>query len=127
MEPEEDEHLLAWVYHRSLTTAETDTRRLRWKNAKALRLTIEYSEREAKKLEEENAWLTKMKWEHDRDVRRMEGLIILSNSDSDYSGTSSSDPPPTTDGYSYAGDPKGQIADKEVVICPSLSPYAKFI
>ncbi|KAE8821710.1 Phosphorylated carbohydrates phosphatase [Hordeum vulgare] len=123
MELEKDERLLAWVYHRSLTTAETDTRRLRWKNAKALRLAIEYSEREAKELEEENVRLTKMKREQDRVVPRMKGLIILSDSDSDDSCTLSSDPPPTTDGYSCASDPKGQMADEEVVICPpSLSP-----
>ncbi|KAE8771148.1 Phosphorylated carbohydrates phosphatase [Hordeum vulgare] len=54
-EPNEDEHLLAWVYRWSLTTAETDARLLRRKNAKALRLVIEQFKREAKELVEEKA------------------------------------------------------------------------
>ena len=47
MELDEDERLLTWVYRRSLTTVETDARRLRWKNTKALRIAIEQFEREA--------------------------------------------------------------------------------
>ena len=47
-EPDEDARLLERVYRRSLTTAETDARRLRRKNAKALRLAIEQLECEAK-------------------------------------------------------------------------------
>ena len=46
-EPDEDERLLAWVYRRSLTTAKTDARRFRWKNAKVIWLAIEQSEHEA--------------------------------------------------------------------------------
>ena len=41
--------LLASVIRRSLTTAETDARRLRRKNANTLRLAIELSKREATK------------------------------------------------------------------------------
>ena len=46
-EPDEDAWLLDWVYRRLLATAETDGRRLHRKNAKALWITIEQSEREA--------------------------------------------------------------------------------
>jgi hypothetical protein len=45
--PDEEECLLRWMYHRSLTTAETDAGWLRRINAKQLRLGIEQSEREA--------------------------------------------------------------------------------
>ena len=45
--PDEDERLIQWVYCRSLTTAETDARRLRRINAKQLRIGIEQSELEA--------------------------------------------------------------------------------
>ncbi|KAE8782064.1 Phosphorylated carbohydrates phosphatase [Hordeum vulgare] len=45
-EPDEDVRLVKWVYRRSLTTVEMDARRLRRKNAKALRIAIEQSERE---------------------------------------------------------------------------------
>ena len=48
-QPNEEERLLLWVYPRSLMTIETDARRLRLKNATALWLVIEQSEREAKK------------------------------------------------------------------------------
>ncbi|KAE8778824.1 Phosphorylated carbohydrates phosphatase [Hordeum vulgare] len=109
-EPEEDKRLLAWVCRRSLTTVEIDTQRLQRKNAKALQLAIEQSEREAKELAGEKARLVKMKREQDRVVLRMKGLIILSGSDSNDSdsGTLSSDPPPATNGYSCADDPKGK-------------------
>ncbi|KAE8771117.1 Phosphorylated carbohydrates phosphatase [Hordeum vulgare] len=113
IEPDEDECLLAWVYRRSLTTAETNTPRLRRKKAKALRLSIEQSEHEAKEAAKEKVRLAKMKWEEDRAVHRMNGLIVLSDSDSgdDNNGTSScddQDPSPAADGYSYAGDPRGK-------------------
>ncbi|KAE8806502.1 hypothetical protein D1007_17312 [Hordeum vulgare] len=45
-----DAHLTS-VLRRSLTTAETDVRRLLHKNAKALRLVMEVSEREVNKEE----------------------------------------------------------------------------
>jgi hypothetical protein len=47
-EPNEDERLLAWVYSRSLTTAETDGRHLLRKNVKALALP--FSSRSARRL-----------------------------------------------------------------------------
>ena len=48
------------VMQRSLTTAETDVRRLRRKNAKALRIAIEQSEREASEAAAEAARLAKL-------------------------------------------------------------------
>jgi hypothetical protein len=42
---DDEDHLLAWVCRRSLITAESDVRRLRRKNAAALRIAIEESER----------------------------------------------------------------------------------
>jgi hypothetical protein len=60
-DPDEDARLLAWVYCRSLTTAETDARRLRRKNAKALRLAIEQSEREVTEAAVEAARMAKLK------------------------------------------------------------------
>ncbi|KAE8799822.1 Phosphorylated carbohydrates phosphatase [Hordeum vulgare] len=111
MEPDEDERLLAWVYRQSLTTAETDYRCLRWKNVRVLQLAIEQSKREAKELTEEKARLAKMKREHDMVIRRVDFLIVLTDTDSDDgdSGTSSSDdqdPPPAVDGYKCVGDPR---------------------
>ncbi|KAE8784468.1 Phosphorylated carbohydrates phosphatase [Hordeum vulgare] len=57
-ESDEDVRLLEWVYLRSLTTTETNVWRLRRKNAKALCIAIEHSEREAA----EAARLAKLKW-----------------------------------------------------------------
>ncbi|KAE8785196.1 Phosphorylated carbohydrates phosphatase [Hordeum vulgare] len=109
-EPDKDERLLAWVYLGSLTTAETSVRHLRQKNAKAFQLAIEQSEREAKELAEEKARLAKMKREQDRVVRRMNGLIVFLDSDSDdgNNDTSPFDPPPATNGYNCADDPQGK-------------------
>ncbi|KAE8796785.1 Phosphorylated carbohydrates phosphatase [Hordeum vulgare] len=111
--PDEDERLLAWVYRRSLMTAETDAQHLRRKNAKELRLAIKQSEREAKEATEEKARLARLKREQDRVVRRMKGLIILSDDDSDGSDNDNSssddqDPPPAADNDNCAGDPKGK-------------------
>ncbi|KAE8814678.1 Phosphorylated carbohydrates phosphatase [Hordeum vulgare] len=102
-EPGNDECLLALVYRRSLTTVETHARRLR-RNAKALRLAIEQSEREAKKLAKEKARLMKMKWGQGRPS---DGRPHRPLDDGD-KGTSSSDPPPVVDSYSCVGDPKGR-------------------
>lgn len=108
-EPDEDERLLAWVYRRSLTTAETDARRLRRKNTKALRLAIEQSEREAKEKATEAARLAKLKRQQDQAVRRLKGLIILSSCDDDgATSDDSDDPPPAADAYNWAGDQKGK-------------------
>ena len=88
-----------------------DARHLRRKNVKALRLAIEQSEREAKEAAAEKARVARLKREQDRAVRRMKGLIVLSDSDDGDSSTSSSDdqdPPPATDAYRYAGDRKGK-------------------
>ncbi|KAE8771031.1 Phosphorylated carbohydrates phosphatase [Hordeum vulgare] len=58
--PDEDVRLLEWVYRRSLTTAEPDERRLCRKNAKALRIAIEQSERDAMEEVAEAAQLAKL-------------------------------------------------------------------
>ena len=102
--PDEEKRLLAWVNCRSLTTAEIDARRLRRKNAKALRLAIEQSEREALEKAKEAARLAKLRRQQDRAVQRLKGLVIVSSSSSD----ESDDPPPAADGYNYAGDQKGK-------------------
>ena len=78
-----DDQFLVVVLHCSLTTAETNSWRLHRKNAKALRLAIEQSEREAKEAATEKARVARLKREQDRAVRRMKGLIVLSDSDSD--------------------------------------------
>ena len=62
---------------------EMDARRLRRKNAKALRIAIEQSERKAAEAAAEAARLAKLKRQQDREVRRLKGLVILSDSDSD--------------------------------------------
>ena len=91
---------------RSLTTAETDARRLGRKNAKALRLAIEQSEREAKEAAAEKVRVARLKREQDRAVRRMKGLIVLE--DSCTFSSDDQDPPPAADAYSCAGDRKGK-------------------
>ncbi|KAE8817281.1 Phosphorylated carbohydrates phosphatase [Hordeum vulgare] len=124
VKPEEDELLLAWVYHESLRTAETNARRLQQKKAKALRLGIEQSEREAKELVKEKARLMKMKREQDRVVRRINGLIVLSDSDSDDGDkdTSSPDTPPVADDYNYSNDPKGKGPARKWRSAPTPPP-----
>ena len=101
------------MYRRSLTTAETDARRLRRKNAKALRLAIEQSKREEKEAAAEKARVVRVEREQDRAVRWMKGFIVHSDSNSDGgdSYTSSSDDqdtPPAADAYRCAGDRKGK-------------------
>ena len=106
--PDEEEHLLQWVYRRSLTTVETDARRLQRINAKQLRLGIEQSEREAAAAAEA-ARVAKLKRKQDRVVRRLQGYIVISDSSSsDGSDGSDVDPPPAADSYSCAGDRKGK-------------------
>lgn len=101
--PDEEERLLQWVYRRSLTTAETDARRIRRINAKQLQLGIEQSEREA-------ARVAKLKRKQDRIVRRLQGYIVISSSDGSDSDGSDVDPPPAADAYSSAdaGRAKGR-------------------
>ncbi|KAE8818345.1 Phosphorylated carbohydrates phosphatase [Hordeum vulgare] len=111
--PDEDVRLLAWVYRRSLMMADTDAQRFRQKNAEALRLAIEQSEREAKEVATEAARITKLKRGQDGAVRRRKGLVILCDSDDedDDNCTSSShdqDPPQAVDGYSWAAERKGK-------------------
>ncbi|KAE8812575.1 Phosphorylated carbohydrates phosphatase [Hordeum vulgare] len=114
VEPDKEECHLAWVCRRSLAAVETGTRCLRWKNAKALRLAIEQSEREAKEAAKEKARLSWWKREQDRAVRRMKGFIVLSDDDSDDNDNDNSpdddqDPSPAADGYSCASDLKAKF------------------
>ncbi|KAE8782534.1 Bifunctional dihydroflavonol 4-reductase/flavanone 4-reductase [Hordeum vulgare] len=87
----------------------TDARHLRRKNAKALRLAIENSERNAKEAAMEASRIANLKLERDRVVNRIEGLIVLFDSDDEDRGSCTSsdneqDPPPTINGYSCADD-----------------------
>ncbi|KAE8777005.1 Phosphorylated carbohydrates phosphatase [Hordeum vulgare] len=100
--PDEDAWLLEWFYFRALTTAETDARWFRQKNVKVLRIAIEFFTAEAAA---EEARLAKLKWEHDREVWRLKGLVMLSDDD-DVDHGSSSDSPPSVDSYSCTGDQK---------------------
>ncbi|KAE8784107.1 Phosphorylated carbohydrates phosphatase [Hordeum vulgare] len=102
--PDEDGCLLAWVYRLSLTTTETDTPRIQQKNATALRLAIEQSERRVKEAATETVRVAKLKREKDRAVRRMKGLMVPSDSDDEAappSTTTKTPPPPVTDEYGY--------------------------
>ncbi|KAE8792905.1 Bifunctional dihydroflavonol 4-reductase/flavanone 4-reductase [Hordeum vulgare] len=92
---------------------EADTCRLRRKNAKALRLTIEKSERGTKDAAEEVYRYAEPKRQQDRAARPLKELNVLSDFDSDdgddHSSTSDDgdqDPLPARDAYSRAGDPK---------------------
>ncbi|KAE8810921.1 Phosphorylated carbohydrates phosphatase [Hordeum vulgare] len=110
---DEDARLLGWVYCRSLTTAEAEARMLRWKNANVLWIAIEQSEREAAEAATELSWLVKLKQLYDREVRRLKGLVILSNTshdddEHDSSWDDSNDPPPVTSAYTCANDRKGK-------------------
>ncbi|KAE8782914.1 Bifunctional dihydroflavonol 4-reductase/flavanone 4-reductase [Hordeum vulgare] len=65
-------------------TTDTDARRLRQKNAKALRLVIEQSKRDTMEKAREAARLAKLKRQQDQAFRRLKGLIILSSSDGEH-------------------------------------------
>ncbi|KAE8804498.1 Phosphorylated carbohydrates phosphatase [Hordeum vulgare] len=93
--PDEDELLLALIYPRSLTSAQTNARRLRRKNAKALRLAIKQSEREPKEKATEAPRLEKLKRQQGLAVRWLKWLIVLSSFSDDHIALSddSNDPP----------------------------------
>lgn len=96
-----EDQLLATVLCRSLTSTEMDARRLRYKKAKALRLTIEHSKREAKAdavAKAKAAWLAKAQ---ECAVRRMAD-IISSDEDSNFSDNSH------MKGYSRTAGRKGK-------------------
>ena len=98
-EHDEDQQLLVWIYRRTLCG----------KNAKALRLAIELSEREALEKAKEAARLAKLRRQQDQVVQHLKGLVIVDSSDDDDSSSDESDaPPPADDGYNYAGDQKGK-------------------
>ncbi|KAE8781721.1 hypothetical protein D1007_44996 [Hordeum vulgare] len=70
---------------------------------------IEQPEREAKEADQ----VAKLKREQDRTVRRMKGLLLLSNSnyedgDNCASSFDDQDPPPSVDGYSCPRNRKGK-------------------
>ncbi|KAE8792903.1 Phosphorylated carbohydrates phosphatase [Hordeum vulgare] len=95
---------------------EADTCRLRWKNAKALLLTIEQSEREMKDAAEEFYRYAESKRQQDRAAHRLKEVIVLSDFDSDdgddHSSTSDDDdqdPLPARDAYSRPSDPKCKV------------------
>ena len=74
--PNEDKRLLTWVNRRSLTTAEMGARRLRRKNAKALRLGLEQSTSE---ITERAAIAMKLKRHQYCVIRRSMGYIVSSS------------------------------------------------
>ena len=94
---------LVSVLRHSLTTAETDTQRLCRKNAKALRLAIELSKREATK--EAAAKAARHAKEQDRLLRRLSSMSYSSDSDMMDGSTSNSDgdTPPHADAYTEEG------------------------
>lgn len=104
--PSEKERLLALVYHRSLTMAKKDTRRLRRKSVKALRRGLEQSAREAP----EAARAAKLKRQQDRTVQRRTGYIDSSSLSDITDGFDN--PPRVADAYpntySSARDRKGK-------------------
>ncbi|KAE8818803.1 hypothetical protein D1007_03405 [Hordeum vulgare] len=63
--------------------AETDVRRLRRKNADALRLAIQLSEREAAKEIVAKAKVARNVKEHDRLLRRLSGMRCILDEDDD--------------------------------------------
>ncbi|EMS47432.1 hypothetical protein TRIUR3_19933 [Triticum urartu] len=83
MVPDEEERLLAWVYHRSLTTAKMGARQLRRKNAKVFWLATEQSEGEAAETAADVARVAELKRQQDRAVRRRKGPVVIYDSSSD--------------------------------------------
>ena len=93
--------------------AETDARRLRRKNADALQLAIQLSEREAAKEAAAKAKAARHAKEQDRLLRRLSGMRCSSDVDDSTSGSDDDDAPPhadayTEDGHSCADDRKGK-------------------
>ncbi|KAE8775554.1 hypothetical protein D1007_51945 [Hordeum vulgare] len=114
-----EEALLVGVLCRSLTRTEMDARRLRHKNAEAVQLAIQLSEREATKEAATNAKATHHAKEQDHLLRRLSGMRCSSNeADNDVSITSGSDDDDddasphadayTEDGHSGVDDQKGK-------------------
>ena len=86
-------------------TAETDVRRLRRKNAMALRLAIELSEHEATKEAATKAKAARHAKEQDRLLHRLSGMRCSSDSDMTDGSTSSFDDnaPPHADACTEEG------------------------
>lgn len=98
-----EDQVLMTVLRRSLTSADTDVRWFHCKNAKALWLTIDQSEREAVAnvtAKAKASWLAK---EHGRAARMIADVVSSYDSDvfdgSDGSHNSDNDAPPTVDAY----------------------------
>lgn len=107
------------VLRRSLTTTETDARRLRRKNAKVW-LGIEHSEREAAKKAAGEAKAARLTKEHNRVARRFTGFMSSSLYDSGMMSTNNDNAPPTADAYveendRHSRDRKGLGPDVEMV------------
>ena len=104
--------LLVSVLRRSLMTAETDARRLRRKNAKALRLAIELSKREANKEAVVKAKATCHAKEHDRLLHRLSGIRCGSDSDPTHGCTSSSDDGASPHPNAYKEEGHSRVDDR---------------
>ncbi|EMS52722.1 Uncharacterized protein C24B11.05 [Triticum urartu] len=92
--PDEEDRLLEWLCHWSLTEAETKARRLRRIKAKQIRLDMK---------------VAKLKGKQDRVIRRLQSYIVVSDSYSDNGSDGSNvDPPPTADSYSCIDDQKAK-------------------
>lgn len=104
--------LLHDVIRRSFTSVETDARRRRRKNAKALRIGIEKSERLAKQKAAAAAKAARLTKEQARAARRLAGIRFSFSSDSGTT-TNDDDSPLAADAYAEDynrcfGDPKGK-------------------
>ncbi|KAE8779032.1 hypothetical protein D1007_47986 [Hordeum vulgare] len=126
-----EDALLAGVLRRLLRTTETDARRLRRKNAKALRLAIQLSEREAAKEAAAKTKADRHAKEQDRPLHRLSGIRCSSDKDdNDVSTTSGSGDDdgasPHADAYRGGAQRRGRPEEKgcgeEMMICSTL-PY----
>jgi hypothetical protein len=92
-----EDTLIASVVRRSLTTAESDAKRLWWKNVKAVRLAIELSEREASTKAEARRHFE----EQERLLRRLAGvqMDLLDDDGGKSSFDDNNDDPPAVEDY----------------------------
>lgn len=114
-----DEKLLTYILHRWLTMAEMDVRRLRRKNVKALRLSIEQSEREEA---EKAAKVTLLVKQQNHDIRRMADFIDSSSDDSDVTSSPMTPLPPLTPTRRAIVAPVTARAKDRRVSCESRRP-----
>ncbi|KAE8804207.1 Polygalacturonase ADPG1 [Hordeum vulgare] len=100
---EHEDVLLVSVLRRSFTPAKTDTHRLRCRNAKALRLAIELSEREANKEAGAKMKAARHAKEQDRLLRTLSGMRCSSDLTDGSTSSSDDDGPPHVDVYTEEG------------------------